>query len=201
MESSISPISDAKGEAIGFRGIIRDVTEKKKAEETIHHLAYHDFLTGLPNRLLFSDRLNVAMAQARRQRVKIALMLLDLDKFKAINDTLGHETGDILLRKVGKRLTELVREGDTAARMGGDEFILLLHNITDDKDVAVIATKVLDVFQNPFNCDGHKLYITPSIGIAIYPDHGLDMLSLLNHADQAMYRAKQKGNGYYIYGQ
>ncbi|HLA05535.1 MAG TPA: PAS domain S-box protein [Syntrophales bacterium] len=201
VESSISLIRDAKGEAIGFRGIIRDVTEKKKAEETIHHMAYHDFLTGLPNRLLFSDRLNVAMAQARRQRVKIALMLLDLDKFKAINDTLGHETGDILLRKVGKRLTELVREGDTAARMAGDEFTLLLYNITDDKDVAVIATKVLDVFQNPFNCDGHKLYITPSIGIAIYPDHGLDMLSLLNHADQAMYRAKQKGNGYYIYGQ
>ncbi|HLE16955.1 MAG TPA: PAS domain S-box protein, partial [Syntrophales bacterium] len=112
VESSISLIKDAKGETIGFRGIIRDVTEKKKAEEAIHYMAYHDFLTGLPNRLLFSDRLNVAMAQARRQRVKIALMLLDLDKFKAINDTLGHETGDILLRKVGKRLTELVREGD-----------------------------------------------------------------------------------------
>ncbi|MDP2725809.1 MAG: sensor domain-containing diguanylate cyclase, partial [Syntrophales bacterium] len=201
VESSISLIRNAKGETIGFMGIIRDVTEKKKAEETIRHMAYHDFLTGLPNRLLFTDRLNVAMAQARRQQVKIALMMLDLDKFKEINDTLGHNAGDILLQKVGKRLAELVREGDTAARVGGDEFTLLMHNITDNKDVAVIATKVLEVFQNPFICDQHKLYITPSIGIAIYPNHGLDTSSVLNHADQAMYRAKEKGNGYYIYGQ
>ncbi|MDO8722696.1 MAG: diguanylate cyclase [Syntrophales bacterium] len=201
VESSISLIRDAKGETIGFRGIIRDVTEKKKAEETIHHMAYHDFLTGLPNRFLFTDRLNVALAQARRHQVKIALMMLDLDKFKEINDTLGHDAGDILLRKVGKRLAELVREGDTSARVGGDEFTLLLHNITDNKDAAVIAAKVLEVFQDPFNFDEHKLYITPSIGIAIYPDHGLDTSSLLNHADQAMYRAKEKSNGYYIYGQ
>ena len=201
VESSISLIRDATGEPTGFRGIIRDVTEKKKAEETIQHMAYHDFLTGLPNRFLFTDRLNVALAQARRHQVKIGLMMLDLDNFKEINDVLGHDTGDILLREVGKELVGLVREGDTAARVGGDEFTLLLHNIADNKDVAVIATKVLEVYQNPFNCNGHKLYITPSIGIAIYPDHGLDMSSLLSHADQAMYLAKEKGNGYYIYGQ
>lgn len=201
VESSVSLIRDAKGETIGFRGIIRDVTEKIKAEETIHHMAYHDFLTGLPNRFLFTDRLNVALAQARRHQIKISLMMLDLDKFKEINDVLGHDTGDILLREVGKRLVELVREGDTAARVGGDEFTLLLHNITDDMDVAVIATKVLEAFQNPYNCNEHKLYITPSIGIAVYPDHGFDMSSILSHADQAMYRAKEKGNSYYIYGQ
>ena len=201
LESSISLIRDAKGKNIGFRGIMRDVTEKIMAEETIHHMAYHDFLTGLPNRFLFTDRLNVALAQARRHQKKIALMMLDLDKFKEINDALGHDTGDTLLREVGKRLVELVRESDTAARVGGDEFTMLLHNIADIKDVAVIAAKVLEAFHNPFNCNEHKLYITPSIGIAIYPYHGSDMSSVLSHADQAMYRAKENGNSYYIYGQ
>jgi len=201
VESSISPMRDFKGDIVGLRGIIRDVTAKKKVEETIHHMAYHDFLTGLPNRFLFHDRLNMALAQARRNRGKIALITLDLDGFKDINDTLGHDIGDVLLQKVGKRLTGLIREGDTAARMGGDEFTLLLHSITDTSDVAIIAAKVLEALREPFDCDEHELSITPSIGIAIYPDHGLAMSTVLKNADQAMYRAKKTGNRYYVYGQ
>lgn len=201
VESSISPIRDAHGNAVGFRGVIRDVTAKKKAEETIHHMAYHDFLTGLPNRFLFQDRLNMALAQARRNKGKIALVTLDLDRFKEINDTLGHDIGDVLLQKVGKRLTGLIREGDTVARMGGDEFTLLLQSINDNSDVTVIAVKVLEALREPFDCDEHELSITPSIGIAIYPDHGLAMSTVLKNADQAMYRAKKTRNRYYVYGQ
>ncbi len=201
VESSISPIRNVKGNTLGFRGVIRDVTEKKKAEEAVHHMAHHDFLTGLPNRFLFHDRLNMALAQARRHQGKIALVTLDLDRFKEINDKLGHDIGDVLLQKVGKRLAGLIREGDTVARMGGDEFTLLLHSINDNSDVAIIATKVLDALRGPFDCDEHELSITPSIGIAIYPDHGLAMSTVLKNADQAMYRAKEKGNRYYVYGQ
>ena len=164
-------------------------------------MAYHDFLTGLPNRFLFQDRLNMALAQARRQQGKIALVTLDLDRFKEINDTLGHDIGDVLLQKVGKRLTSLIREGDTVARMGGDEFTLLLQSINENSDVAVIALKVLEALREPFDCDEHELSITPSIGIAIYPDHGLAMSTVLKNADQAMYRAKKTRNRYYVYGQ
>lgn len=200
VESSISLIRNTEGKCLGFRGIIRDVTEKKKTEETIRRMAYHDFLTGLPNRLLLSDRLNVALAQVKRQKEKIALMTLDLNRFKDINDTLGHYMGDILLQEVGKRLVELIRESDTAARLGGDEFTLLLHDIMDENAAAAIAMKIQEAFKKPFPCEGHQLSATPSIGIAICPDHGSDMLTLMKHADQAMYLAKGESGGYCIYG-
>ena len=128
-------------------------------------------------------------------------MFLDLDDFKTLNDSLGHYQGDLLLTQVAQRLSSCVREGDTVARMGGDEFTLLLQSINENSDVAVIALKVLEALREPFDCDEHELSITPSIGIAIYPDHGLAMSTVLKNADQAMYRAKKTRNRYYVYGQ
>jgi diguanylate cyclase (GGDEF)-like protein/PAS domain S-box-containing protein len=174
-------------------GMIRDITERLQAEETIRKLAYHDSLTGLPNRALFADRLNRAMVQAHRNQRKLAVMLLDLDHFKDVNDTLGHGVGDQLLSSVGKRLTELLRKEDTVSRMGGDEFFLLLPEIDGVQDAATIAQKVLKAFQKPFVLDDHELNITTSIGVAIYPDDGADVKTLLKHADIALYQAKQKG--------
>ncbi len=200
VESSLSIISDARGKALGFRGIIRDISEKKQTEETIRQIAYHDFLTGLPNRVLLNDRLNVALMQLKRHQEKLALMVIDLDRFKEINDTMGHITGDLLLQKVGKRLSELIRESDTAARIGGDEFMLLLPNIAGEQDAVVIARKILDAFQEPFECEEYKIHITPSIGIAICPDHGLDTLTVMKHADYALYLVKERGrNNYHLW--
>jgi diguanylate cyclase (GGDEF)-like protein/PAS domain S-box-containing protein len=180
-------------------GMVRDITERMRAEETIRRLAYYDALTGLPNRVLFDDRLNRAMVQAHRHQSKIAVMLLDLDYFKDINDTLGHSVGDELLRSVGKRLTGLLRRNDTVSRMGGDEFFLLLPEIARVQDAAKIAQKVLKAFQEPFVLDGYELNITTSIGVAMYPDDGEDADTLLKNADIAMYQAKQKGRNNYQY--
>ncbi len=193
IEVSVSLNRDASSRAQGFRGIFRDTTERKKAEETIRHLAYHDALTGLPNRLLFQDRLAVALANAKRSNRQLALLMLDLDEFKEVNDVLGHHTGDILLREVGARLTGLLRGSDTIARLGGDEFMLLVPEIPNAEHYAVIAGKIIKALHVPFVCDGHTIRITTSIGIAIYPHHGTDAGTLMKHADSAMYRAKKKG--------
>jgi diguanylate cyclase (GGDEF)-like protein/PAS domain S-box-containing protein len=178
---------------VGFQAVARDITNRKRAEETIRELAYRDALTGLPNRVLFNDRFTMALAQARRHQQRICLMLLDLDHFKNINDTLGHSVGDKLLRIVGERLTGLLRTSDTIARMGGDEFLLLLTDITRVKHVTTIAQKILGAFRNPFAIDDHKLTVTTSIGIAIFPDDGDDADMLMKSADLAMYRAKERG--------
>ena len=179
---------------------IRYAIERKKLEEAIRQLAYHDSLTGLPNRTLFNDRLAVALAHARRNREKLAVMLLDLDQFKEVNDTLGHSVGDQLLRAVGHRLRSLLRESDTIARMGGDEFMLLLPGITPAENGANIAQKVLEAFGEPFAVDGQDLHITTSIGIAIYPSDGEDIETLVRNADIALYRAKGQGrNNYQCY--
>jgi diguanylate cyclase (GGDEF)-like protein/PAS domain S-box-containing protein len=173
--------------------IVQDITERKLAEELTRRLAYHDPLTGLPNRSLFNDRLALALAMARRHRQKLAVMMLDLDRFKDINDNLGHQVGDALLIGVAERLTGLLRKSDTVARLGGDEFILIFPEVSRAKDVVEIARKVMGTFSWPFVCQGLKAQVTASVGIALFPDHGEDPEALVQRADLAMYRAKKEG--------
>jgi diguanylate cyclase (GGDEF)-like protein/PAS domain S-box-containing protein len=200
VEMSVSLILDSKGHELGFRTLMRDVTGRKKSEETIRQLAYHDALTGLPNRLLFTDRLNMAITRAKRSRQYLAVMMLDLDYFKDINDTLGHHMGDRLLQAVSSHLTELLRKGDTVARMGGDEFLILLPEINNVGVTTTIAQKIVESFQSPFTIDDRKLHVTTSIGIAIYPDASDDAETLIKHADIAMYHAKASGrNNYHLF--
>jgi diguanylate cyclase (GGDEF)-like protein/PAS domain S-box-containing protein len=177
--------------------VSRDVTERHFAEAQIEYQAYHDTLTGLPNRALFRDRLTVALAHARRTRTPVAVMFLDLDSFKLVNDTLGHSLGDELLKVIATRLKSVLREEDTIARMGGDEFTVLVANITSADDAPIIAQKVLDVVAEPARVEGHELYVTTSIGIALYPSDGDSAESLLKNADNAMYRAKELGRNLY----
>jgi diguanylate cyclase (GGDEF)-like protein/PAS domain S-box-containing protein len=179
--------------------VSRDITERKSAEEQIEYQAYHDALTALPNRLLFRDRLTVALAHAKRQQHLLAVMFLDLDRFKYVNDTLGHSVGDELLKSIAGRLQSMLREEDTIARMGGDEFTLLLADLGSAEDAAKIAQKLLDAIAQPVHLEGHDLYITTSIGIALYPNDGNSAEQLLQNADNAMYRAKEAGrNGYQL---
>jgi diguanylate cyclase (GGDEF)-like protein/PAS domain S-box-containing protein len=173
--------------------VCEDITERKQAEDTIRRLAYHDALTGLPNRALFNDRIEVALAHARRNKEILAILLLDLDHFKRVNDTLGHIVGDQLLLAVGQRLTALLRDSDTVCRMGGDEFLILLTGLAAVDDVPKVAERVLKAMRNPFLLDGPQLSITTSIGIAIYPDDGEDGDTLIRNTDFAMYVAKEKG--------
>ena len=178
-------------------GFIRDITERKRAEQELAYLASHDALTGLPNRTLFNDRLTLALAHAHRNQQKLAVMLLDLDYLKDINDTLGHSVGDRLLQAVGERLMSLLRKSDTVARMGGDEFMLVLPETARVEDAAKIASKILEAIRTSFTFDGHEMHITTSIGIDMYPDDGEDVDSLMRGADIAMYRAKAKGRDNY----
>jgi diguanylate cyclase (GGDEF)-like protein/PAS domain S-box-containing protein len=194
---SFSPIRGPSGEVSEVVGFIRDITERKRAEEELAYLASHDALTGLPNRMLFNDRLTLALARAHRNQQKLAVILLDLDYLKDINDTLGHSVGDKLLRAVGERLTSFLRKSDTVARMGGDEFMLVLPETARAEDAAKIASKILETIRKPFAFDGHEIHITTSIGIAMYPDDGEDADTLMRDADIAMYRAKAKGRDNY----
>ena len=177
--------------------LMKAITERKQLH--LYRLAHHDALTGLPNRLLFLDRLGQALALAQRHESLVAVMLLDIDRFKAINDSFGHTTGDELLCAFGKRLAQCIREGDTVARLGGDEFIVLLPDIRHTDNAARVAQKILDALQLPVSLNGHEVFITTSIGIALYPqDH--DSETLIKHADTAMYKAKEDGgNGYRFY--
>jgi diguanylate cyclase (GGDEF)-like protein len=167
------------------------------AASEIEHLAYHDSLTGLPNRSLFFDRLVLALAQARREEVRVAILFLDLDRFKEINDSLGHTVGDSLLRAVARRIRTSIREGDTLARFGGDEFTFLIQKVPDQDAVMVIAQKILETFRSPFLIGGREITITTSIGISVYPDDGFDAETLVRNADSAMYRAKEEGRDNY----
>ena len=169
--------------------LVRQVRNRARAE----HRAQHDPLTGLPNQTLFNDRVEVSLARNRRADDGLAVMFLDLDRFKSINDSLGHAIGNQLLQAVAKRLRNTVRETDTIARMGGDEFTVLLHNVSGPEDVAAIARKIVEQFSVPFTAGGRELHTTTSIGIAMYPADGTDVDTLLKHADSAMYRAKARG--------
>ena len=191
------PLLESDGRQIGTQGTAHDVTERKRAEEMIRHMAYHDALTDLPNRTLFTDRLNIALANARRAGQMVAVLFLDLDRFKAVNDTVGHALGDQLLRRVAERLTTLVRDGDTVARAGGDEFTVLLPNVTKMEDVVDVATRIAKTFRKPWSVGEHEFRVTASIGIAVYPDDGDGADLLVKNADTAMYRAKDMGRDNY----
>ena len=193
--------SQSSSSYTGTYGVARDVTQRKIAEETINFQAYHDLLTKLPNRALLRDRLSLAISQAKREDEKLAVMFLDLDRFKNINDSLGHMIGDELLQQVSMRLKECIRAADTLARFGGDEFTLMLprlHNARDD--ASKLANKITNILKQPFIVEGHELYVSASIGIALYPQDGTSIDTLIKHADVAMYHVKGQGkNGYQFY--
>ncbi|MGE5466545.1 MAG: diguanylate cyclase domain-containing protein [Ignavibacteria bacterium] len=191
---------DAGGRAVRAIGTNLDATERKAAEDRIHQLAYYDSLTGLPNRSLLMDRLSQALSQAKRFSRALAVMFLDLDDFKRINDTLGHFAGDELLKQVALRLVGCVRTGDTISRQGGDEFVIVLAEIGQAADAARVAEKVLRAMDAPFRISGHDLMITVSIGISVYPVNGVDdVQELMKKADIAMYAAKRSGHNRYAF--
>jgi diguanylate cyclase (GGDEF)-like protein/PAS domain S-box-containing protein len=176
---------------------IEDITERKKYEEKIQQMAFHDPLTGLPNRKLFSDRLGLVLAQAKRNKKKVGIVMLDLDNFKDVNDTLGHVVGDILLKAVAERLSGTLRKSDTVARFGGDEFVLIFPDLEVIETAIQVVQKIIDRFHKPFPINTHQLVVTTSIGIAVYPNDGTDEINLLKNADIAMYQAKQAGRAQY----
>jgi diguanylate cyclase (GGDEF)-like protein/PAS domain S-box-containing protein len=184
---------DGSGRAIRMSGIAMDITASKVAEEQIQYLAYYDALTGLPNRTLLQDRLARALAVARRQKHKLAILFFDLDRFKDINDSLGHSVGDLLLQEVAERLKKWAREQDTVARLGGDEFLLLLTHVKDVPDAAVAAERLMDAITTEFVIQGHIFNVSCSVGISIFPEHGADPETLIKNADAAMYSAKDNG--------
>ena len=195
---TISPVTDMSGRIRHFVAIKQDISERKATEERVQHLAHHDPLTDLPNRALLSDRLFQALAQVRRDRGTLALMFLDLDQFKPVNDTLGHDIGDLLLKEVALRLKSCVpRDSDTVARLGGDEFVILLAQMDKAMDAMLVAGKVLAALKRPFAIGPHTIGVSASIGIAVYPQHGDDVAHLLKNADTAMYYAKQAGRNCY----
>jgi diguanylate cyclase (GGDEF)-like protein/PAS domain S-box-containing protein len=193
IEASVSLRKDSSGESIGFKGIIRDITGRKEIERQLNYMATHDALTGLPNRFLFMDRLEVALARSKRNRNKLAVMMMDLDHFKNINDTLGHLAGDKLLKEVGSRLKGILRHNDTVARLGGDEFVVLLSDLGKIKYAADVAKVILKSFQRPFVFSDNKIISNASIGIAVYPDDCEDVETLLKKSDMAMYAVKTQG--------
>lgn len=197
---SITAVPDDTGSPRNYLAIFSDITEHKEAEAKIHHLAYHDALTGLPNRMLLEDRLDQAILQVKRGHRRTAVMYLDLDRFKNINDSLGHDIGDNLLIQVASRCSKTLRETDTICRQGGDEFVIVLPDLETEQDAAHIARKLVRAFDHPFPLGGHELRVTASIGIAIYPRDGNSTSELLRNADTAMYRAKAEGrNGFCFY--
>ncbi len=193
---TIIRVRNTAGEIINHLAIFSDISERKLAQERIQQLAHYDVLTGLPNRVLFNDRLQQSIISAQRNRSKIAVLFLDIDRFKQINDTLGHSAGDNLLQNVGERLLDCVREQDTVSRLGGDEFVVVLNDAGSD-GAELVAQKILESILQPYPIDGHELRITASIGIAVYPDHAANSENLIKYADVAMYQAKENGRNCY----
>jgi diguanylate cyclase (GGDEF)-like protein/PAS domain S-box-containing protein len=191
--SSLSLIRDYEGEPAGFRGVIRDITERKELENSLKYLAHHDILTTLPNRILFSDRLRQSLAMANRNFYMVAVLFLDIDNFKEINDSLGHDTGDVLLKEIASRLLRKIRTIDTVARFGGDEFIFILPEIKNITDAKKIVGRVFSAFDAPFELNGHPMPVTTSIGVAFYPVDGSEPEMLLKKADIALYYSKESG--------
>lgn len=194
---TVIQVKNADGVIINHLAIFSDISERKLAQERIQQLAHYDVLTGLPNRILFNDRLEQAMISAQRNRSRIALLFLDIDRFKQINDTLGHGIGDKLLKNVGQRLLGCVREQDTVSRQGGDEFVIVLSD-AGVTGAELVANKILQSILQPYSIEEHELRITASIGIAIYPDHAQDVENLIKYADVAMYQAKESGRNCYM---
>ena len=179
----------------------QEVFERMQAEQRVWHLAHHDSLTGLPNRALLLDRLQQALNQARRTTHRVAVMFLDLDRFKTINDTLGHDVGDELLKEVAQRLRGAVRAVDTVARLGGDEFVVVLNEIANAEDAVRVAGKIIASFAAPICVGAHELQVTTSIGIGLYPEDGDEVYNLMKRADSAMYQAKHAGRNQYCFYQ
>jgi len=201
-EISVSLVKNAKGEAIGFRGIARDITERKRSEEQIRHMATHDALTGLPNRTMFGQLLNQAIKSAKRHNHQLAVLFIDLDGFKIINDTLGHEAGDLLLQTIAARFKQRLRSMDIVARLGGDEFVILIEEIHHPDHLVKIAQKILSAALQPVSLVGEECRVTASIGISIYPKDAPDEKDLIKTADRAMYYAKSEGkNNYQFYSE
>jgi diguanylate cyclase (GGDEF)-like protein/PAS domain S-box-containing protein len=192
-EAHIAPVQDIAGNTVQYVAVKLDITERKQAEERLAHLAHHDALTNLPNRPLFHDRMQQALALARRDRQRLALLYLDLDNFKPVNDTFGHAVGDQLLQEAAKRICACVRASDTVGRIGGDEFVVLLPGVEAVASGLQVAEKIRQTLRRPFVLAGQSLQISCSIGIALYPDHGSTELELSHHADLAMYHAKESG--------
>jgi len=188
-EPELSPEGELRQVVCSFL----DVTEGRRAEEEIEHLAYHDSLTGLPNRLLFADRIEVALSKARYSREALMVLVVDLDRFKLINDSLGHKAGDTLLQQTAARLRHCVQDGDTVARLGGDQFLILMPRIGSPSAIPTIAERILEALRRPFHVDNRELFVTGSIGISLFPDDGDDVQTLLQCADTAMNRVKREG--------
>jgi diguanylate cyclase (GGDEF)-like protein/PAS domain S-box-containing protein len=197
IENSVSPIHDREGHPTGAVIVFRDVSAARAMALEIAHSAEHDFLTGLPNRMLLNDRLSQAISMAPRHMKKVAVLFLDLDGFKHINDSLGHPTGDKLLRSIAKRLVDCVRGSDTVSRQGGDEFVVLLSEVERSEDTAITARRMLQAVAEVHSIDQHDLHVTTSIGVSVYPDDGLDAETLIKNADTAMYQAKENGRQSY----
>jgi diguanylate cyclase (GGDEF)-like protein/PAS domain S-box-containing protein len=187
----------ANGTVLEYRGLLRDVTAQKRAEARLQYVATHDALTDLPNRAAFSERLSLELAHAERDRLRLAVLLLDLDRFKQVNDSLGHAAGDELLHAVAERLKGALRKSDTVARLGGDEFLVLLPEVSRVEYALGVAQKIVDVLGRPFAVGGRDVRVTLSVGLAIYPDDGLDGDALVKSADLAMYKAKDRGRNTY----
>jgi|KBSMisStandDraft_5_1062788.scaffolds.fasta_scaffold00302_18 diguanylate cyclase (GGDEF)-like protein/PAS domain S-box-containing protein len=194
---NLRTVCDGAGNIVLHEGTVEDITDRKAAEEKVQYLAYYDALTGVANRTLVRDRLSKALARARRQEEKVALLFLDLDRFKDINDSLGHAVGDLLLQEVAQRLKTWAREQDTVARLSGDEFLIVLTKVRDISDAAVAAERLMDAMAPEFEVQGHVLGITCSLGISIFPEHGADAEMLIKNADAAMYCSKDCGRNNY----
>ncbi len=195
--NSAITVKGADGVPLYFDGVIADISDRKRAEQQVYQLAHYDNLTGLPNRALLRDRLGQAISDAKRRDAKLAVLFMDLDRFKTVNDSLGHETGDKLLQAVAMRLRENMRDSDTISRQGGDEFLLILRDVVDAHAVAHLAEKLQETISGGYNVGGHELHITPSIGISLFPDDATDIDTLIRNADAAMYQAKENGRSSY----
>jgi diguanylate cyclase (GGDEF)-like protein/PAS domain S-box-containing protein len=197
IEDSVAPIHDRDGQATGAVIVFRDVSAARAMALQMAHSAQHDFLTGLPNRMLFNDRVGQAIGLAQRHMKKVGVLFLDLDGFKHINDSLGHPIGDKLLQSIAKRLVDCVRGSDTVSRQGGDEFVVLLSEMEQPEDAAITARRMLQAVAEAHPIDQHDLHVTTSIGLSVYPDDGLDAETLIKNADTAMYQAKENGRQSY----
>jgi diguanylate cyclase (GGDEF)-like protein/PAS domain S-box-containing protein len=193
VEYKCAPLRDNAGNIYGVTVVFRDISEKKKAEQRIIYLTQHCSLTDLPNRVLFGDRLKQAIVNAKRSHVKFALLFVDIDGFKPVNDRYGHAVGDMLLQRIGKRMKQCLRELDTIARIGGDEFVAILPVVNEAEDAVSIAERLRQSIEEPFAVDNRMLAVSASIGVAVYPDDGSDEQTLQVNADNAMYRAKGRG--------